>query len=151
MQNDFFKMPSRRSFDHDTLCYVCVICNNDQLGGQYPNRKLLSEIYSIKKMLQAIVLEDGVSGVRGIAKELLSQIIDVAEQNSMHTIIAGIDADNNISLELHRQYGFKEIGHVREVGYKFDKWLDLKFLQMILKTPADLPRRIDLAPIPIGK
>jgi L-amino acid N-acyltransferase len=47
-------------------------------------------------------------------------------------MIAGIDAGNEASLKLHQSLGFKEIAHFKEVGYKFGRWLDLKFLQLML-------------------
>ena len=72
---------------------------------------------------------------QGIASSLLKELIRLAEQHNVHAIVAGIDADNAGSIALHQQLGFSEIGHFKEVGYKFGKWLDLKFLQLILKTP----------------
>jgi len=53
----------------------------------------------------------------------------------MHTIIASIDDTNIPSLRLHEKFGFKEVAHFKQVGYKFGRWLDLKFLQLILTTP----------------
>ena len=72
---------------------------------------------------------------KGIGKLLMQPLIDTANQMDMHTIIAGIDATNEISLRLHKNFGFKEVAHFKQVGYKFNKWLDLKFLQLILQTP----------------
>jgi len=69
---------------------------------------------------------------RGIGKLLLQPLIDAAKEMQFHTIIAGIVADNEASLILHKQFGFVEVAHFKEVGYKFDKWLDLKFLHLIL-------------------
>jgi L-amino acid N-acyltransferase len=70
---------------------------------------------------------------RGIAKKLLRRLIDAASLKEVHTIIAGVDANNAISLHLHKQLGFEETAHFKQVGFKFGKWLDLKFLQLILK------------------
>jgi len=47
-------------------------------------------------------------------------------------MIAGIDADNQKSYEFHKKLGFVEVGKFKEVGYKFDRWLDLVFMQLIL-------------------
>lgn len=69
---------------------------------------------------------------KGIARKLLSALITAAQQREVHTMIAGIDADNTVSLHLHRQLGFRETGHFKEVGYKFGKWLDLVFMQLVL-------------------
>lgn len=71
----------------------------------------------------------------GIGKLLMPPIIDVAKRLNMHTIVAGIDATNEASLKLHRRFGFEEVAHFRQVGYKFERWLDLKFLQLLLSSP----------------
>jgi phosphinothricin acetyltransferase len=72
---------------------------------------------------------------KGIGKLLLQPLIDASIQMNMHTIIAGIDATNEASLHLHKNFGFEEAAHFKQVGYKFNRWLDLKFLQLILQTP----------------
>ena len=69
---------------------------------------------------------------KGIGKLLMPPIIEAARQMKMHTIIAGIDATNEVSLHLHKSFGFEEVAHFKQVGYKFDRWLDLKFLQFML-------------------
>ena len=47
-------------------------------------------------------------------------------------MIAGIEATNEPSLKLHTQLGFEKVGHLRSVGRKFDRWLDLVFMQLTL-------------------
>ena len=69
---------------------------------------------------------------QGIAKKLLNELIEAAKQKEIHTIIGGIDAANLISIHLHKQFGFEQIADFKDVGYKFGKWLDLKFYQLIL-------------------
>lgn len=69
---------------------------------------------------------------KGIGKLLLQPLIESAKQLQLHTIIAGIDATNEASLKLHKGFGFEEVAHFKEVGWKFDRWLDLKFLQLMV-------------------
>lgn len=69
---------------------------------------------------------------RGIGKLLMAPLIEVARELKMHAVIAGIDATNEASLHLHKSFGFIEVAHFREVGFKFERWLDLKFLELIL-------------------
>ena len=69
---------------------------------------------------------------RGIGKLLMPPIIKAARELGMHTIIAGIDAGNEASIQLHRHFGFEEVAHFKQVGWKFDRWLDLKFFQLIV-------------------
>ena len=69
---------------------------------------------------------------KGIAKTLMPFIIEAAKTMNMHAMVAGIDAENIASIKLHELFGFIEVGHFKEVGFKFNRWLDLKFLELIL-------------------
>jgi L-amino acid N-acyltransferase len=69
---------------------------------------------------------------KGIGKMLMPPIIEAARHMNMHTMIAGIDASNDASIQLHRHFDFEEVAHFKQVGWKFDRWLDLKFLQLIV-------------------
>jgi L-amino acid N-acyltransferase YncA len=71
---------------------------------------------------------------QGIAKKLLWTLIDKAEASGFHTIVAGIDSENAVSISLHREFGFREAGVLTQVGYKFGRWLDLQFMQLILSS-----------------
>lgn len=72
---------------------------------------------------------------KGIGKLLMPPLINAASALQMHTIVAGIDATNEASIAFHKLFGFEEVAHFKQVGYKFGRWLDLKFLQLVLKTP----------------
>jgi L-amino acid N-acyltransferase len=73
----------------------------------------------------------------GLGRLLLKQLIDAARQNNKHVMIGGIDANNIASIKLHESFGFKHMGTLPQVGFKFGDWLDLAFYQLILETPAD--------------
>ena len=72
---------------------------------------------------------------KGIAKQILHVLIDEAVRKEYHAMIAGIDSTNAISIRLHEQLGFTEVAHFKQVGYKFGRWLDLKFFERLLPTP----------------
>jgi len=72
---------------------------------------------------------------QGLGRSLLERLIPRAADMGKHVLIAGIDADNEPSLRLHRALGFERVAHFREVGRKFGRWLDLVFMQKIL--PAE--------------
>lgn len=72
---------------------------------------------------------------RGIGSVLVRSILESARKQDLHVVMAGITADNAVSLRLHEKLGFVEVAHVREVGYKFGRWLDLKLLQIVLEGP----------------
>lgn len=70
---------------------------------------------------------------KGIATQLLTEIIALAKQNGYKTMIAGIDATNEQSIGLHKKFGFTHSGTIDKAGYKFDRWLDLSFYQLIFE------------------
>ena len=72
----------------------------------------------------------------GYGKILLQELIKAAINQDYHCLIAGIDSGNVISKKLHEQYGFTACGTLKEVGYKFDRWLNLDFYQLLLSTPS---------------
>ena len=69
---------------------------------------------------------------RGLASALLTELVRLAKGAGHHTIIGGVSADQTASLELHRRHGFVEVAHLREVGFKFGRWLDVIYLQLML-------------------
>jgi L-amino acid N-acyltransferase YncA len=68
---------------------------------------------------------------RGIGKRLLTDIVAAGQSAGLHTLIARITAGNAVSLHLHKQIGFTEVGTLREVGHKFGRYLDVHILQKI--------------------
>lgn len=72
----------------------------------------------------------------GIGRRLLEALVAAARDRDLHQLIAGIDAANAASIALHRSLGFRCCGTVREAGFKFGRWLDLEFWQLLLPTPA---------------
>lgn len=69
----------------------------------------------------------------GIGTQLLARMIELAKERNFHVIIAAITGGNETSIRLHRRFGFVPAGVFREVGYKFDAWQDVHFLQLILE------------------
>jgi len=65
----------------------------------------------------------------GIGRTLVRDLLERATSMGKHVMIAGIDADNVASIRLHEGLGFAVVGHFHEVGFKFGRWLDLKFLE----------------------
>lgn len=72
---------------------------------------------------------------KGYGKIILSEIIVQAKKQNFHNLIAGIDSTNLVSIALHKSLGFEFCGAIKQAGYKFSRWLDLEFYQLILETP----------------
>ena len=69
---------------------------------------------------------------QGIGRALVVELIGRARAANKHVMLAGIDADNTVSIGLHESLGFRQVGHFHEVGFKFGRWLDLVFLELSL-------------------
>lgn len=70
---------------------------------------------------------------KGIGKLLLLELIAVAKEQGIHTMIAVIDSENQSSVDFHEKYGFETVGLIKESGWKFERWLHSVFMQLILK------------------
>jgi L-amino acid N-acyltransferase YncA len=70
---------------------------------------------------------------KGAGTALLASLVTAAHTAGYHTMVAGIDATNEASLALHRKAGFEPVAHFREVGWKFERWLDLVFMERLLR------------------
>ncbi len=73
---------------------------------------------------------------RGLVLRLMRALIDAARAQGKHVLVGAIDAANGASIALHQQLGFVHAGTVRQAGFKFGRWLDVAFYQLILDTPA---------------
>jgi L-amino acid N-acyltransferase YncA len=78
----------------------------------------------------SVYLQEDFKG-RGIGKSLVDEIIKSGKETGLHTIIARITEGNEVSMKLHKSFGFKEIGVMKEVGVKFGKLLDVHLFQLI--------------------
>ncbi|MCE5332943.1 MAG: N-acetyltransferase family protein [Bacteroidales bacterium] len=74
---------------------------------------------------------------KGLGKILLQEIIRHAAAQNYHCIIGVIDAANEVSINLHKRFGFEEVGTFKQVGFKFGKWLDVVFMQLMLPAPEN--------------
>jgi L-amino acid N-acyltransferase YncA len=125
MRKEWFEQKKKDGFPVFVAEFKEDIAGFSTIG---PFRNWQAYKYSVEN---SVYVKSNLRG-RGIGKLLLQATIDAAKTMKMHTIIAGIDASNDASLAMHRQFGFVEVAYFKEVGYKFERWLDLKFLQLML-------------------
>jgi L-amino acid N-acyltransferase len=74
---------------------------------------------------------------RGLGKRVLQEVIAAAQKQNYHTLVGVIDATNSVSIRLHEGLGFTQCGTIRQAGFKFGRWLDVAFYQLILLTPSN--------------
>lgn len=113
---------------------IGIVGANDELlafGTYGPFRRWPAYHYSIEHSVYVKKEHRG----KGFGKRVLEAIVRKAEEQGYHTIVAGICSENVESIEMHRKQKFEFVGRVKEAGYKFNRWLDLDFYQLLLKTP----------------
>ncbi len=79
----------------------------------------------------AVYLEPTSTGV-GIGRMLLDALIDAGRAAGHHALLSQIVAQNEASLKMTERAGFERAGYMREVGFKFDNWIDLVVMELIL-------------------
>ena len=68
----------------------------------------------------------------GIGRSLMEHVIGIAADSGFHSIMARIEASSTASRALHAACGFQLVGVEREVGRKFNRWLDVAVMQLML-------------------
>ena len=69
---------------------------------------------------------------RGVGAALLKELIARARATGFRAIIAGIDGEQAASAALHTKFGFQKVGHLEQVGFKFGRWLDVIYMELLL-------------------
>ena len=72
---------------------------------------------------------------QGLGKLILSDLLERARQIGFRSAIASISAEQGPSIALHERFGFRRVAYMTEVANKFDTWLDLTYLQLMLQAP----------------
>lgn len=78
-----------------------------------------------------VYLRPGLEG-RGIGSALYSALIPTLKSQGVHALLGGIALPNEASVALHEKFGFQKIAHFREVGRKFDRWVDVGYWELLL-------------------
>ncbi len=69
---------------------------------------------------------------RGVGTLLLQRVCEIAEESGFHSVVARIEASGTASRALHAACGFEFVGIERQVGRKFNRWLDVAVMQLVL-------------------
>jgi len=88
--------------------------------------------YSVEHSVYVHVQHRG----KGLGRLLMRELIDAARSQNYHTLIGVIDTGNQVSIGLHEKLGFSYGGSLRQAGFKFGRWLDVVFYQLLLDTPT---------------
>jgi L-amino acid N-acyltransferase len=73
---------------------------------------------------------------KNVGRLLVEALFPLALASGKHLMIGAVDAANAGSIRFHERLGFERVGHFKEVGHKFGRWLDLVFMQRFLDAPG---------------
>lgn len=79
----------------------------------------------------SVYLKNGFSG-KGIGAKLYDALLKELNKTNIHAVIGGISLPNEGSIALHEKFGFEKIAQFKEVGYKFNKWIDVGYWEKII-------------------
>lgn len=86
--------------------------------------------------VEATVYVDASSKSKGWGSRLYEQLLHQLENMGFHAVICGIALPNDASVALHEKFGMKKVAHFKEVGRKFDRWVDVGYWQCLLNDEA---------------
>lgn len=100
------------------------------LGYAYAGKWRARKAYQHSVESSVYIAQD--SGGKGIGTLLYQRLIDELSKQSVHAVFGGIALPNPGSVALHEKLGFVKVGHLPQVGRKFDQWLDVGYWQLLL-------------------
>jgi L-amino acid N-acyltransferase YncA len=109
---------------------VAVDADEDVVGYAYSWSYRPRPAYNLTRET-SIYLDPSVRG-QGIARLLYPALLDTMAVSGVHTAVALVALPNPSSVALHKACGFEHVGTMREVGYKFDQWIDVEWYQKLL-------------------
>lgn len=109
--------------------YVCEI-GDEVVGYAYANHWKSRSAYRFSAE-STIYLKQDFTG-SGVGSELYENLIGQLKISGFHTILASIALPNNISIRFHEKFGYKQVGVIKEVGFKFERRIDVAIFQLML-------------------
>ncbi|WAH35280.1 GNAT family N-acetyltransferase [Alicyclobacillus dauci] len=119
-------------FSHYSDSHPLIVCEVDGVVAGYASLSRFRDKAAYDKTVESSVYVDEAFHGQGIGKTLMREILQRAREIGHHVVIAGITGGNEASIKLHVSLGFEYIGCFKEVGFKFGRWQDVHFYQLLL-------------------
>lgn len=127
---------TRQGWYKSTIAQDCpVLVARDKADGQVicvgsyaPFRAKAGYFWTVEN---SVYVADGHKG-KGVGRAMLKALLQDAKRRGKHSMVAAIGANQAVSLKLHASEGFVEVGRIKEAGFKFEKWLELVYMQVML-------------------
>lgn len=104
--------------------------DNEILGYAYGSKFRPKPAYS-QTVESTVYVKHGAHG-KQIGTQLYADLLALLKRNNLHIVLGVLTLPNEASVKLHEKFGFKQVAHLKEAGFKFDKWHDVGFWQLTL-------------------
>ena len=143
---NYYVLNSIVTFDDEALSLESFKDKITRINTDYPfivfeeNNKILGYAYGSQwrpkpaynhTVESTVYIKHNTQG-KQIGTKLYAELLKQLKLKKFHTVIGGLTLPNDASVRLHEKFGFKEVAHFKQVGYKFNKWLDVGFWQLNL-------------------
>lgn len=117
--------------------FPCIVyeVNGEIIGYAYASKWRAKPAYNYT--VESTVYLNHTGKRNGIGTKLYAKLLKRLTAKNYHSVIGGISLPNDESVKFHEKFGFKKVAHFKEVGLKFDKWIDVAFWQLNLQTPSN--------------
>lgn len=126
-EEDFINEISELS---DKYPYQVAVQNDKVLGYAYANAWKQRTAY--QHTVESSIYMNPEFTSRGIGYHLYLNLVSQLKKQGIHSVIAGISLPNVTSVRLHEKIGFHKVAHFREVGNKFNKWIDIGYWELLM-------------------
>ena len=130
------EVPTREEFQHRVSHYQeklpCLVCyiDNKLAGYAYAADHRLRQAYEVTKELSVYVHID--FRQCGVATALYTSLMEILKAQGVSNVLAGITLPNSVSVSFHESMGFKPVGVYHNVGYKFGRYQDTGWWELML-------------------
>lgn len=113
-----------------SLPWLVAAHGNQVNGFAYADRWKTRAAYRYSTEVTVYVREG--LGNSGIGSRLYAELFARLKARGIHAVIGGVALPNDASLRLHAKFGFEKVAHFKQVGFKFDRWIDVSYWQLLL-------------------
>jgi phosphinothricin acetyltransferase len=110
--------------------FLCADAGGELLGYAYGHEYRPRKAYEPSIEI-SVYVRPGHDG-KHVGTKLYEALFTEIEKGTFHAVVAGISLPNDASIRLHEKFGMTKVAHFREVGRKFDRWIDVGYWELVL-------------------
>ncbi len=112
--------------------YPFLVCEMDGAAAGYAYGRAFRPRPGYRSTIEVAVYVGPDFCGNGVGTALYTDLFDSLRRNEYHSAIATIALPNDASVRLHENFGFEKAGHFKEAGFKFERWIDVGYWQLML-------------------